>query len=117
MKMDVTNITRGEGMGEGMEPWSTSMWLDWTQGLIDSHGPGIILYQAGADAWIDDPYGSGYLDRLQLAKRDRGIFIAAKEASVPLVWNLAGGYSTPIERTLSIHLETLTQSDRVYYGR
>ena len=117
MQMDVTNITRGEGMGPAMEPWSTSMWLDWTVGLIEKHGPGIILYQAGADAWIDDPYGSGYLDRLQLAKRDRGIFLGAKEAGVPLVWNLAGGYSTPIERTLAIHLETLAQSDKVYYGR
>lgn len=93
------------------------MWLDWTHGLIEKHGPGIILYQAGADAWIHDPYGSGYLDRVQLAKRDRGIFLGAKEAGVPLVWNLAGGYSTPIEKTLAIHLETLTHSDKVYYGR
>jgi acetoin utilization deacetylase AcuC-like enzyme len=117
MQMDVTHITRGEGIGEQMESWSTSMWLDWAMGLIEERGPGIILYQAGADAWIEDPYGAGYLDRVQLAKRDRGIFIAAKESGVPLVWNLAGGYSTPIGRTLAIHTETLAQSDEVFYGR
>lgn len=117
MESAVTHVTRGERMGPAMESWSTSQWLDWTVGLIAESGAGIILYQAGADAWIHDPYGSGYLDRVQLAKRDRGIFLGAKEAGVPIVWNLAGGYADPIEKTLAIHLETLAHSDKVFYGR
>lgn len=112
----VLNITRGPNLGPGQRDWSTSNWMDYTRGLMDEFKPGIIIYQAGADACIDDPYEAGYLTRLGMAKRDRGIFIAAKDAAVPLVWNLAGGYSDPIDETLGIHLETLNQSDRVYYG-
>jgi hypothetical protein len=32
---------------------------------------------------------------------------------VPLAWNLAGGYSEPMEKTVALHLQTLAASDRV----
>jgi len=113
----VFNVTRNVHLGPEQSDWSSVRWADYTRGLIDGFKPGIILYQAGADACVDDPYGAGYLSLLGMMKRDLGIFAAAKESGVPLVWNLAGGYSDPIDQTLGIHLETLNQSDRVYYGR
>jgi hypothetical protein len=51
-----------------------------------------------------------------LARRDRGIFQATTNAGVPLVWNLAGGYTDPMQRTIDIHLMTLQQSDEVLYA-
>jgi hypothetical protein len=51
-----------------------------------------------------------------LARRDRGIFLAARVAGVPLVWNLAGGYSEPMQQTIDIHLMTLQQSDEVLHA-
>jgi acetoin utilization deacetylase AcuC-like enzyme len=92
------------------------MWQSFAKGLIRSSKAGIILYQAGADAWDQDPYGAGYLSKEGLAARDRGIFTAAREAGVPLVWNLAGGYSKPMQDTIDIHLQTLAISDEVYYA-
>jgi len=51
-----------------------------------------------------------------LAARDRGIFTAARDAEVGLVWNLAGGYAKPMQNTIDIHLQTLTISNEVYHA-
>jgi acetoin utilization deacetylase AcuC-like enzyme len=96
--------------------WNTAMWRSFAKDLIRSAKPGIILYQAGADAWDQDPYGVGYLSKEGLAARDRGIFTAARDAGVPLVWNLAGGYAEPMQDTIDIHLQTLKISDEVYHA-
>jgi acetoin utilization deacetylase AcuC-like enzyme len=79
--------------------------------LIKRHRPGVVLYQAGADAWIGDPYGSGYLTFEALGDRDAGIFGACLDQKTPVAWNLAGGYSEPMDMTVAIHLQTLARSD------
>jgi acetoin utilization deacetylase AcuC-like enzyme len=68
-------------------------------------GCDVILYQAGADPHVDDPLG-GWLDTAQLLERDQRVFRAAREHRIPLVWNLAGGYQTPLRRVLDIHDNT-----------
>ena len=97
-------------------PWVFAQFWQWVADLIDAHRPGLIIYQAGADAWVQDPLRSGYLSREQLEWRDRAVFSAALQSSTPCVWTLAGGYSKPIQRTVDIHLATLKQCDGVYYG-
>jgi acetoin utilization deacetylase AcuC-like enzyme len=119
MGAQVRHVTRGNTagtMGDEQSGFGTKEWYDWTWDLISRHKPGIIMYQAGADAWEDDPYGAGYLSLMGLARRDRGIFLAATNAGVPLVWNLAGGYADPMQRTIDIHLMTLQQSDEVLHA-
>jgi hypothetical protein len=111
----VRHVTR-PAIGEAQSRFSTPEWGRWAQDLIERHKPGIIMYQAGADAWVDDPYGAGYLTQMGLAQRDRGIFLAARIAGVPLVWNLAGGYSETMQQTIDIHLMTLQQSDEVLHA-
>ena len=73
----------------------------------------LILYQAGADPHVDDPLG-GWLTTEQLAERDRIVFEAVKKARVPVAWNLAGGYQTPLRKVLDIHDNTLRACWRVY---
>ena len=51
----------------------------------------LILFQAGADAHVDDPLG-GMLTAEQMEQRDRTVFVAAKRLGIPISWNLAGGY-------------------------
>ncbi|MEW6282860.1 MAG: hypothetical protein AB1758_29885 [Candidatus Eremiobacterota bacterium] len=69
--------------------------------------PDLILYQAGADAHMDDPLG-GVLTSDQLLRRDQTVF--ARLAGLPLAWNLAGGYQRDpdggISRVLDLHLAT-----------
>lgn len=80
-------------------------------GLVEGlHGCDLLLYQAGADAHVDDPLG-GWMDDAQLAERDRIVFEAAAGCSLPVAWNLAGGYlrdaAGGIEPVLAIHRRTV----------
>jgi acetoin utilization deacetylase AcuC-like enzyme len=69
-------------------------------------GCDVLLYQAGADPHVDDPLG-GWLTTAQLAERDRIVFETAHRIRLPIAWNLAGGYQTPLRRVLDIHDNTL----------
>lgn len=113
MGSSVVNVTRHQFV-QVPEGAMASAWAHFADILIEEHRPDIIMYQAGADAWDGDPYGAGYLDLLGMMRRDTGIFHAAKTARIPLVFNLAGGYSTPMQKVIDIHLETLIIADRVY---
>jgi acetoin utilization deacetylase AcuC-like enzyme len=73
----------------------------------------LILYQAGADPHIDDPLG-GWLTTEQLYQRDLIVFETAKHLGVPVAWNLAGGYQTPLRKVLDIHDGTMKACARVY---
>ena len=114
LERHVYNITRGRGFDRRMAGWSQAMWNQWGYNLLSHYEPGIIFYQAGADAWDQDPYGAGYLSLVSLAMRDRAIFEAARDFGLPLVWNLAGGYSEPTQKVVDIHLQTLNICDEVY---
>jgi acetoin utilization deacetylase AcuC-like enzyme len=76
-------------------------------------GCDVLLYQAGADPHIDDPLG-GWLTTAQLAERDRIVFETAHRIGLPVAWNLAGGYQTPLRRVLDIHDNTLRACARVF---
>lgn len=66
----------------------------------------VLLYQAGADPHIDDPLG-GWMTTEQLAERDGIVFGVARRLGLPVAWNLAGGYMTPLRRVLDIHDHTM----------
>lgn len=74
-------------------------------------GSTLVLYQAGADAWKDDPLGDGIFTMNELRKRDELIFYMAHRYKVPLVVNLAGGYAMDnagtINPVLAIHRQTI----------
>ena len=77
----------------------------------------VVLYQAGADPHINDPYG-GWLTTDELRQRDAVVFDALKAAGVPVAWDLAGGYQTErdgsIPKVLEIHDNTMRECVRVY---
>ncbi len=71
---------------------------------------GVLLYQAGADAHVDDPLG-GWMTTDQLRARDHLVFSTAKKMGLPVCWDLAGGYqrdaSGGIAPVLAIHDNTM----------
>lgn len=79
----------------------------------------LMLYQAGADPHINDPYG-GFLTTEELRQRDAQVFNAFKALEIPIVWNLAGGYQTErdgsIPKVLEIHDNTMRECVNVYGG-
>lgn len=107
----VIHITREDGIGDAQAGYTQADWQRYTADLLETHRPGLVIYQAGADAWIDDPFDFGYLTFEAMAWRDSGIFDACLKANVPVAWDLAGGYSEPMDMTVSLHLQTLRCSD------
>ena len=108
----ITHYTFGQF---GITSQSAEKWL---KGLYDElyqvcKNANIILYQAGADPHINDPLG-GVLTTEQMKQRDEIVFSIAKKLDLPLSWVLAGGYQTPLQKVLSIHLNTLTQSLKTF---
>lgn len=79
--------------------------------------PQVILYQAGADAHIDDPLG-GFLTTEQMGTRDEKVFSLGKELGIPIVFNLAGGYQRDadggISKVVRLHLNTFSAALRVH---
>lgn len=73
----------------------------------------LVLYQAGADAHRSDPYGVGYLSDGQWIDRDRTVFGMCRDASVPIVWNLAGGYNG--NKTIDLHTSTFQTACEIFY--
>ena len=82
-------------------------WLDRLPGLIEKEFSNcdLVLYQAGADSHIDDPLGGRFTTE-QYRRRDAIVFQKLSEIGIPVVWNLAGGYQTPVEKVLQLHTIT-----------
>ena len=78
-------------------------------------GVSVMLYQAGADPWVNDPLG-GRLTKEQLRLRDQMVFEFCKENKIGIVYNLAGGYADAFQNVLDIHLNTLIEAAKVYLG-
>jgi acetoin utilization deacetylase AcuC-like enzyme len=68
--------------------------------------PEVILYQAGADPYREDPYSPLDLGADDLLERDRRVFAAARAAGVPIAWVLAGGYTRDLARVVEVHVNT-----------
>lgn len=82
--------------------------------LSDMKDCDVIFYQAGGDQFIDDPLHAGFLSIEQLRIRDRIVFESCKDLNIPLIWNLAGGYSTPVIKVIQIHVNTMQECLSVY---
>lgn len=96
--------------------WNPSIYRAAIEKAIEAHNPGLIMYQAGADAWVGDPLG-GFLTMDELYARDLITLQAAKQREIPIVVNLAGGYAAHYEDTLTIHLNTGEAMKEVFLGR
>ena len=67
----------------------------------------IAFFLAGADPYEGDRLGRLSLTKAGLAARDRMVFAACREASLPVVVSMAGGYSPQIEDIVDIQAETV----------
>jgi acetoin utilization deacetylase AcuC-like enzyme len=74
---------------------------------LDEFKPDILFYVGGADPFCEDQLGGLCLTKKGLMERDRGVFEAARQNSVPVVTTLAGGYARRLEDTVRIHVNTI----------
>lgn len=76
--------------------------------------PDLVLYQAGADPYREDPYSPLELDAEDLRERDRRVFAWAREQDLPIAWVLAGGYTPDVSRIVEVHHNTFRAALDVY---
>lgn len=98
----ITHYSQGAFRKQRPGPWLKQL-PDIVKGFSDCD---LVLYQAGADAHIDDPLG-GFLTTDQLLERDRIVFSTLRSLGVPVAWNLAGGYQEDFNKVLKIHSNTM----------
>ncbi|MEM9282849.1 MAG: histone deacetylase [Verrucomicrobiota bacterium] len=67
--------------------------------------PGLILFQAGVDTLQTDRLGHLAMTREGLQKRNRRVFSWAKEAGIPLLVTMGGGYGEPIQTSVQAHMD------------
>jgi len=78
--------------------------------LVCASGPECVFYLAGADPYEDDQLGGLRLTKDGLRRRDRLVIDAVRQAGVPLVIVLAGGYARRVEDTVAIHVATIEEA-------
>ncbi len=75
-------------------------------GILDRHRPDIVVYQAGADPYMDDQLGTLKLTKEGLRERDDFVLRECKRRSVPVAGTLGGGYAKNPEDTTDIHFQS-----------
>lgn len=80
--------------------------LDEALAAIDDFGPELVLYLSGADPLADDSLGRLALTHAGLQDRDRCVFSYCRRRGVPVSVVLGGGYSRPIEATVTGYVNT-----------
>lgn len=82
----------------------------WTR--LASTPPDLAFYLAGADPHEGDRLGRLKLTFDGLAERDRRVFDALRQRSIPVAVAMAGGYGNDIEDTVAVHLRTVLEASR-----
>jgi acetoin utilization deacetylase AcuC-like enzyme len=73
---------------------------------VERFAPEIVFYQSGVDGLSSDRLGRLNLSHAGLEARDRTLFRFVHERAIPVVLTLGGGYSEPIQATVTAHLNT-----------
>ena len=68
--------------------------------------PELLLYQAGADPYLEDQLGGLRLTLAGLERRDRLVLEGAAAHGIPAVVTLGGGYARNLGDTVAIHAAT-----------
>jgi len=76
--------------------------------------PDLLCYVAGADPYYQDQLGGLCLTMDGLRRRDALVFAAARQAGVPVMVTLAGGYAARVTDTVQIHVNTVQALAEVF---
>ncbi len=102
-------LPNGSGRAEMLDALARAM-----QAILAFGRPDLVLYQAGADPFREDPYSPLHLDQSDLRERDRVVFAWAKREGLPIAWVLAGGYTPDVKKVVDVHLGTFEAAVSVY---
>ena len=94
------------GLADGTGDAAYLAALDPALERVWAHRPELVLYQAGADPYVNDMLGGLALTLDGLAERDRRVLEGCAARAIPVVVTLGGGYAREVEDTVRIHHRT-----------
>jgi acetoin utilization deacetylase AcuC-like enzyme len=83
---------------------------------VFAHAPDILFYLGGADPYVNDKLGRLALTIEGLRARDELVLRACRDARIPVVTVMSGGYAKEISDTVEIHCNTL-RAVRAVFGK
>jgi len=90
--------------------------LDHALRRVALHDPDIIFYLGGADPFVEDKLGRLALTIDGLRRRDEMVIRFARDAGVPIVTTMSGGYAAHVEDTVEIHCNTIRMAKKVFFA-
>lgn len=81
---------------------------------IERAKPDVVLFQAGADPYREDPYSPLDLTHADLRARDTYVFETCKARGIPVMWVLAGGYTHDVSKVVEVHVNTFRAARAVF---
>lgn len=78
--------------------------------VLDGHRPDVVFYLAGADPYEGDRLGRLKITIDGLRLRDRLVFDACRERSIPVVVAMSGGYCPDVDAIVTIHINTIREA-------
>jgi acetoin utilization deacetylase AcuC-like enzyme len=81
---------------------------------IVARKPALLLFQAGADPYREDPYSPLNLDHDDLLERDYAVFLFGKRHGIPIAWVLAGGYAKDVTKVVRAHVNTFAAARKAF---
>ena len=81
---------------------------------IERAQPDVVLFQAGADPYREDPYSPLDLTHDDLRARDAYVFEVCAAKGVPVMWVLAGGYTPDVSKVVEVHVNTCRAAAAVF---
>ena len=101
----------GLGNGTGDEEYLAR--LDGALDRVWAFGPQLVLYQAGADPFVEDQLGGLALTLAGLERRDERVLEGCRSRGIPAAVTLGGGYARRLEDTVTIHAQTCAAAIRL----
>ncbi len=102
------------GLPDGTKDDEYLLELDEALSAIWVFDPDLILYQAGVDPLRDDRLGRLSLTHAGLAERDRRVLCAAKQRRIPVSMAIGGGYSNPIDSSVTAYVNTYRTAKEIW---
>ena len=95
----------------GLDDWTdddayVGRLADALPGVLDRHGPELVVYLAGADPFEGDALGSLALTKGGLRRRDELVLRECHARDIPVAAVLAGGYAFHTDDVVDIHFNT-----------